>query len=177
MGAFTVIILLAAQVFRSEGGAGPQSEPGSSAIDAATLEQMEAIIASHPDSPGMRLALADLYFEQGQYSSAIDHYLSALEGELTPEEEARTLGRIGWMAYGTGQVDAAATYLRASLVADPAYSEGKLFLAMVLFEGMGDPAAALPLFEEILELPDLNQEMRSAVEATTAEAREALQSP
>jgi cytochrome c-type biogenesis protein CcmH/NrfG len=177
IGALTVVILLAAETFRSDGDAGSQASPDVTAIDAATIEQMEEVLASHPDSPGMRLALADLYFEQGDFGSAIDHYLVAAAGEQTPEEESRTLGRIGWMAYSTGQLDPAVGYLRASLEADPGYSEGKLFLAMVLFEGFGDAAGAIPLFEEILELPDLQGDIRRAVEAAVEEARSAVESP
>ncbi|MDH3605866.1 MAG: hypothetical protein OER12_02605 [Acidimicrobiia bacterium] len=177
IGAFTVVILLAAQTFRSDGDAGPSTPSDVAAIDDATLEQMEELLASHPDSPGMQLALADLYFERGDYGSAIDHYLAAAAGELTPEEEGRTLGRIGWMAYSTGQLDPAVGYLNASLEADPGYDEGKLFLAMVLLEGFGDAAGAIPLLEEILSLPDLNDEMRSAVEAAADEARSALETP
>ncbi len=176
--AFTGVILLASQTFRSGGDPSPQAPSDVAAIDGATLEQMEEIVASHPDTPAMRLALADLYFERANYSSAIDHYLVVLsESELTDEEESRALGRIGWMAYSTGQLEPAVTYLRASLVANPEYMEGKLFLAMVLFEGFGDAAGAVPLFEEILEVPNLHDDMRLAVEAAAEEARAALDSP
>ncbi|MDH3538683.1 MAG: hypothetical protein OEP52_01700 [Acidimicrobiia bacterium] len=177
IGSLTVIILLAAQVFRSDDPPPSQSPSDAATLDAGALEDMEAIVAAHPDSVGMRLALADLYFEQGVYSSAIDHYLAATEGELTPEEESRTLGRIGWMAYSTGQLDPAVEFLHMSLEADPDYDEGKLFLAMVLFEGFGDAGGALVLFDQILALPDLNDEMRSAVEAAAEEARAALEVP
>jgi cytochrome c-type biogenesis protein CcmH/NrfG len=177
IGALTVVILVAAQTFRSDGGPAPQAPSATSAIDEETLNQIEELLATHPDSPGMRVALADLYFERGDFASAIDHYLAAVEGELTPEEEGRTLGRIGWMAYSTGQLGPAVEYLHASLEADPGYDEGKLFLAMVLFEGFGDAGGAVELFEEILALPDLNDEMRRAVEAAADEARAALESP
>jgi tetratricopeptide (TPR) repeat protein len=148
-----------------------------SEADAASRQELESIIAAHPESLAMRLALADLYFDDGDYSASLPHYLGVLEGEPTPLEESRALGRIGWMAYLTGQTTAAADYLEASLEADPDNGEGKLFLAVVLFEGSGDAAGAIPLLEEVLAIPGLPDDMRQAVGAVLDEARSVLESP
>lgn len=177
IGAFTVVIIVAAQVFRSDGGSSSQAEPDTGGMDAAALAELEEVVAAHPDVPGMRLALADLYFEQGDYGSAVDHYLTVLSGKMTVEEESHTLGRIGWMAYSTGQVGAAVDYLNASLTADPNYSEGKLFLGMVRLYGLEDAAGAIPLLEEVLALPDLTSDVRSQVEMAVNDARSVLGTP
>jgi tetratricopeptide (TPR) repeat protein len=177
IGALTVVILLAAQVFQSDDGPGSQAASDGSALDAAAIAEMEEVVAAHPDVPGMRLALADLYFEQGDYGSAIDHYLTVLAGEMTVQEESHTMGRIGWMAYSTGQINAAVDYLNASLSADPGYHEGKLFLGMVTLYGLEDAAGALPLLEEVRALPNLNEQVRTQVEDAIRDAESVLESP
>ena len=171
IGAFTVVILLAAQTFRSDGDPGPATPSDVATVDGALLEEMEDVVAAHPDNIGMRMALADLYFDQGEYGSAIDHYVVVLAGEMTVEEESRTLGRIGWMAYSTGQTGVAVDYLNASLTADPEYAEGKLFLGLVKLYGLEDAAGALPLLEEVLALPGLGDGIRIEVEAAVNDAR------
>lgn len=175
IGAFTAVILIAAQTFRSDGDSGSVAPSNVATLDAAALEEMEDVIESHPDNTGMRMALADAYFDQGEYLSAIDHYVVVLSGLVTVEEESRALGRIGWMAYATGQNEAAVEYLDASLRADPGYAEGKLFLGMVRLYGLEDAAGALPLLEEVLALPSLTDEIRVAVEVATNDARAVLE--
>lgn len=177
IGSLTVIILLAAQVFGSDDGPGSQAPSDAAALDGGSFEEMEEVVAAHPDSVGMRLALADLYFEQGEYGSAIDHYLQVSGGELTPAEESRTLGRIGWMAYSTGQVGSAVEFLNNSLEIDPEYHEGKLFLGMVNLYGLEDPAAAIPLLEEVLALSGLGEQIKAEVETALGDARASLESP
>ena len=177
IGSLTAIILLAAQVFKSDNAPGSQAPADASALDGGSLEEMEAVVAAHPESAAMRLALADIYFEQGEYGSAIDHYLLVAGGELTPDEESRTLGRIGWMAYSTGQVGSAVEFVSNSLEINPDYHEGKLFLGMITLYGLEDPAAAIPLLEEVLALPGLGEQIKVEVEAALGEARASVDSP
>ena len=177
VGVLTVVILFAAQVFRSDPEPSPQTPTDVASIDGSSAEEMEAIVAAHPESAAMRLALADLYFEQGDYGSAIDHYLQVTNLELTLDEESRTLGRIGWMAYSTGQVESAVQFINNSLEINPDYYEGKLFLGMVSLYGLEDPAAALPLLEEVNALPGLGDQLRVEVEAALADARAGVESP
>lgn len=177
IGAFTVVILLAARALRPEEASQQPSDAPAAAGDATTLEQMEQVLAAHPEVNAMRLALADRYFEQGDYSSALNHYLVVASSEATPEEESRALGRIGWMAYITGQVEAAEQYLTASLDVEPGYVEGKLFLGLVRLYGLDDPAGAIPLLEDVVALPDLPPELRAEVEGALEEARSATEAP
>jgi tetratricopeptide (TPR) repeat protein len=137
------------------------------------IAEMEAVVAAHPESNAMRLALAGLYFDRGEYLGAMEHYLVVLENAPTPEEESVALARVGWMAYLTDQVDTAVGYLEQAIAVDSAYGEAKLFLGVVLLYGEEDPAAALPVLEEVLTFPDLPAEVRLEVEQMVEEARAA----
>ncbi len=75
------------------------------------------------------------------------------------------------MAYITGQPHAAEQYVRASLTADPANDEAKLFLGFILLYGMEDPEAAIPWLEEVAAIPNLPATIASQVEAALEEAR------
>ncbi|MBN2112590.1 MAG: hypothetical protein JW785_00525 [Acidimicrobiia bacterium] len=136
--------------------------------------EMEAVVAAHPDSNEMRLALAGLYFDRGEYLGAMEHYLGVLDNAPTPAEESVALARVGWMAYITDQVDTAIAYLEQAMVVDPAYGESRLFLGVVLLYGKEDPAAALPYLEEVLTYPDLPESLRPEIEQMAAEARAAI---
>lgn len=146
-------------------------------LDQVTNEQMEAVIAANPDVPqiaGMRLALADRYFEDGDFSAALPHYLGALDGELDAARRARSLARVGWMSHLSGAPEAALRYLEEALAADPAYQEARLFLGLALLDGE-DPAGALRQLEPLLEGGALPDELRPMVEGAAAAARDRLE--
>ncbi|MDH5616261.1 MAG: tetratricopeptide repeat protein, partial [Acidimicrobiia bacterium] len=147
--------------------------PGELTIDPNTVsnEQLEEVIAQNPEINAMRLALADRYFDEESFSKALDHYLTVAENNPTPAEEGRALSRIGWMAYITGQPEAAEQYLRTSLTADPTNDETKLFLGFVLLYGLGDADGAIPWLEEVAAIPNLPPSLLAQVEAALDEAR------
>ena len=142
-----------------------------------TNEQMEAVIAANPDLPqiaGMRLALADRYFDDGEFSAALPHYLGALDGELDSVRRARSLARVGWMSHVSGAPEAALRYLEEALAADPAYEEARLFLGLALLDG-DDPAGALRQLEPLLAGGALPEELRPMVEGAADAARDRLE--
>lgn len=163
-----VIVFLATRSGGDGAAAATTTQAGALPDDIAELE---AVVAAHPESNAMRLTLAGLYFDRGDYLEAMEHYLAVLDNSPTAEEEAMALARVGWMAYITEQPQTAVAYLEQSIAKDPSYGEAKLFLGVVLLYGMEDPAAALPLLEEVLAMSDLPGELRPEVEQMVAEAR------
>ena len=157
---------------RIGGSAGERAD-----LSQVTNEQMEAVIAANPDLPqiaGMRLALADRYFEDGDFSAALPHYLGALEGELDAARRARSLARVGWMSHLSGAPEAALRYLEEALATDPAYEEARLFLGLALLDGE-DPAGALRQLEPLLEGGALPDDLRPMVEGAAVAARDRLE--
>ncbi len=144
---------------------------GSQLAPSDQLAEMEAAVAANPEVNGMRLALAGIYFDQGDYLPAMEHYLAVLDNDPAPDEESLSLARVGWMAYLTGQPNTARDYLHAAVQLDPEYGEAKLFYGVVLLYGIGDAEAALPVLEEVLQLPDLPATLRPDIENMVEEAR------
>jgi tetratricopeptide (TPR) repeat protein len=169
----TVVIVIAGRSGDDDGAAAapPTTEAPEIGTSGDPLADMEAAVAAHPESNEMRLALAGMYFDVGQYLPAMEHYVAVLESDPAPDEESVALARVGWMAYVTDQPATAVEYLNASLAIDPGYGEAKLFLGVVLLYGMEDPASAIPVLEEVLEFPDLPEQLRPDVENMLTEAR------
>ena len=141
-------------------------------LSEVTDDQMEAVIAANPDVPeiaAMRLRLADRYFEAGEFSNALPHYLGALDGALDRTRRARALARVGWMTFESGNAGIARSYLDEALAVDDGYAEAHLFLGLLLLaeeNAAGALAHLTPLLEE--DLPDRTRE---AIEQRVAEAR------
>jgi len=171
--ALSVAIFFAARDINPEPAATDSAAPGALTVDpnSVTNEQLEEVVAQNPNINAMRLALADRYFEEQDYGKALDHYLTVAENNPTPVEEGVALSRIGWMAYQTGQPEAAEQYLQTSLTVDPTNQETKLFLGFVLLYGLDDAEAAIPWLEEIAAIPDLPPDILHTVEAALDEAR------
>ena len=153
------------------GGGGAAGEPVD--LDRVTNEQMEAVIAANPDLPqiaGMRLALADRYFDAGEFSAALPHYLGALDGEMDAVRRARALARVGWMSHLSGAPEAARRYLEEAVAVDPSYAEARLFLGLALLDG-DDPAGALRQLEPLLAGQALPDDLRPMVEGAVDAAR------
>ena len=141
-------------------------------LSEVTNDQMEAVIAANPDVPeiaAMRLRLADRYFEAGEFSNALPHYLGALDGALDRTRRARALARVGWMTFESGDAGIARAYLDEALAVDYGYAEAHLFLGLLLL-AEGNAAGALVHLEALLE-EDLPDGTREAIEQRIAEAR------
>ncbi len=143
--------------------------------DSVSNETLEAVIAANLDNPqinGMRFALADRYFEAGDYAKAFPHLQAILESDPPPEMAAATLVRLGWMVYdGNQEVELAASLIRQALDIAPDYPLGLYLLARVEWCGGGDPNAAVPLLERALANPEIDADSRSVIEADLAVAR------
>jgi tetratricopeptide (TPR) repeat protein len=170
--AFTVILVLVIT------GANNASTTGTTSADqiSATLQQLEAAVEANPDVVGMRIALADEYFAEDDFTNALDHYLKALDSDPTDVEASHVLGRVGWLAYVTGQPDAAVDYLNQSLEKDPTNLEATLFLGIDYLYGLDDAASALPLLEQVMADPDIPSDLKDQIQTAIDDANTALQS-
>jgi tetratricopeptide (TPR) repeat protein len=134
-------------------------------LSTVTDEQMEEVVAANPDITDMRLALARRYVEEGDFSSALPHYLYVLN--QGPNAEA--LMYVGWMTYLSGDAETGASLLERSLAIDPGEVLAQWFLANVRYTGLGDVAGALPLLQEVIDSgqapADIVTEARAMIDA------------
>lgn len=181
VGSLIIVAVLSAVIFFAARDSSPRDAapaagaPGELSIDPASVsnEQLEAVVAANPEIIGMRMALADRYFDAQNYGAALDHYLYIADNATAVTDESRALARIGWMAHVTGLPQEAEDYVRASLQLDPTNAEGVMYLGFVTLYGLGDAEAAIPQLEAALELANLSPNVVSQIEAALDEARRA----
>ena len=124
-------------------------------LSEVSTEEMEQVVADFPNVVGMRLSLARRYFDAGDFSQALPHYLRILEQEpANPEANAN----VGWMTYlsDPAQSETAAAFLERALATVADYPQASFYLANVRLYGLGDPGGALVLLESLAgaDLPD-----------------------
>ncbi len=136
-------------------------------VDLETIsnEQMIDVINANADIPEvnrMRLALAERYFEAGDYSDALDWFRTVLDATPTPTEESEALARIGWMILDSGDADTALQFVEMSLDANPANLEATYFRGLV-HARLGRTQDALADLRAVAESPDVPDDVRTLV--------------
>lgn len=175
--AAAMVLVTVVIVVLATGGEDPPAEAaltsqGTQQAGTGTFAEMEAALASQPDNNPMRLALAGLYFDSGDYMSAMNHYSAVTANDPTPEESSTANARIGWMAFAAlNDAETALTFLDAARALDDTNNEAVLWTGMVYLYGFADGEAAAPYFEQILGLTGLSETTRTDVEAMLAEAQ------
>ena len=170
-GALATIVVVAGGSLQTKGDAvAGVADLGEDDLANVSNETMEAVIAAnanHPQVSGMRLALAERYYEDRHYRLAFPHYLAVAEnGQATPAEVTTALVRLGWMAYdGNGEVEAALELFDKALEIDSTSQVALYLKGTVLWCGPEENAAAAGLFAQILADLDLPEESRSQVES------------
>lgn len=138
---------------------------GGADLASVSLGEMEVVVAQNPDIPGMRIALADRYVEEGDYSKALEHYLVVLD--LEPENP-EALARVGWLTFLSGEPSLAAPFVERALVIDPDFPQAYWFLANIRME-IGDALGAVDPLQRLLAY-ELPAEIRAQAEALLEEA-------
>jgi tetratricopeptide (TPR) repeat protein len=131
-------------------------------LDEISNEQMEEVVAANPDIAPMRLALADRYFQDGDFSNALTHYMYVLEDMGIQDPAA--LANVGWMTYLSGVPDVALSFVEQSLELQPDGGIAFWYLANIRYSGLGDAAGALAPLQSLLAYENLPEELRTEAE-------------
>ena len=135
--------------------------------DSISNETLEAVIAANLDNPeigGMRLALANRYFEERNYQMAFPHYQGILDGNPTPIQAAEAYTRLGWMVYdGNGEVDLGLSLIDNALAVSPGDPFALYLKGRVLWCGRGDNEEASAIFTEVVASSSLDEGVRQQV--------------
>jgi cytochrome c-type biogenesis protein CcmH len=170
-GSFAVIVVVAGFFLQDrDGPASGVADLAGQDLDDVSNDTMEAVIAAnedHPEVDGMRLALAERYYEEGDFSSAFPHYLAVAESSNATQPQAVTaLIRLGWMAWqGNGEAETALDLLDQALSIDSGSDTARYLKAQVLWCGTGEDDEAARLLEEVLSQTDLEEDVRAFVSA------------
>ncbi len=138
-------------------------------------QALEAVIAANADLPvvsGMRVALAERYFDRGDYTSAFPHYQAVIEADPPPSPGlvATAFTRLGWIVYdGNQEVDLAVGLFDRALELLPGDPVPMYFKAVVIWCGSEDFDGAAGLLVEVLSSSDLGEDTRTTVEADLAQ--------
>jgi len=135
-------------------------------LDSVTAEQMEVVVAQNPDIPGMRIALANRYLEEGNLEGALYHYEIALEQE---PDEPSTVAWVGWLTFLLGDPEGAEPYVVRAIEIEPEYPQAYWFLANIRYES-GDLEGTIVPVEKLLTY-ELPEEVREEAVTMLAEAR------
>lgn len=134
---------------------------------------LEAVLTSIDDDPqalqatlGMRFRLAERYFTDQDFVAAFDHYRFIIESEPDPALASAALTRVAWIVwFGNGLTDLALDTIDQALAADGSNTEAVYVKAQILWCGMEDPDAAIPLLEQVLSSESIDPGVRDQVQA------------
>lgn len=136
-------------------------------------ETLAAVIASNQDHPqidGMRLALAERYFESGDYQAAFPYYLDITSSDAAqPPQVGTSLSRLGWMAYdGNGEIETALDLFEQARQITPNDPFPLYLTGIVRWCGQADNEAAAAAFTQVLDSPLDDPAIRSQIETELA---------
>lgn len=172
--AFAVIVVVAGFFLQErEGPIAGAANLTEEDLDSISNETMAAVInanADHPEVDGMRLALAERYYEVADFRSAFPHYLAVAESQHSSSSQMTTaLIRLGWMTWeGNAEATPALALLDQALAIDPGSSVARYLKAQVLWCGLDDHEGASDLLEEVLADPSSVDDTRSVIESDLA---------
>ncbi len=151
---------------------GGVAEPSDTPRDLATVTdaELEVVVAENPNVIGMRLALAGRYFDKGDFSAALGHYLEVLKREQNPE----ALANVGWMTYLSDEVDVGLRFVERSLEVTSDLPQAYWYLANIRYHGLNDAAGAVAPLESLLEFGSIPDEIRAAATELLVEVRAAI---
>lgn len=169
-----VLVVAAAGAFlvdrpdATSGVAGMAADPGEFSNE--TLAAVIAANTDHPQIDGMRMALAERYFEEGDYQSAFPYYLEVASSDLaSPTQAATALTRLGWMAYdGNGEIETALDLLAQAQILTPEDPFPLYLEGIINWCGQDRPDAAATAFRQVLERGVGDDAIRAEVEADLA---------
>jgi tetratricopeptide (TPR) repeat protein len=149
------------------GGVASDVVAGNVDLDDVTNEEMEEVVAANPNIAPMRLALANRYFEAGEFDLALPHYMTVLDQD---QDNPEALASVGWMTYLSGRADVAETFVERALRIAPDYPEAHWFMGNIRLYGLDDPAGSIEHFSRLLEFDGIPDEIRGQAEEALAEA-------
>ena len=133
-------------------------------LEEVSNEEMEAVILENPNIFPMRVALANRYFDEVDYSNALPHYMYVAENSDESEIKSFALAQIAWMVFESGNTEVATNYLNESLNINKNSLIAKSYLGIIYLQDASTKNEGLELLENILSSNKLSKEDRELIE-------------
>ncbi len=133
-------------------------------LENVTNEEMEKVINDNPDIYPMRIALANRYFDEINYSNALPHYMYVAENSDDNELKSFALSQIAWMVFESNNIEVAIDYLDEALRINENSVIAKSYLGIIYLQDPITRSEGRELLNEILSSNKLSSEDRSFVE-------------
>lgn len=174
-GAVVAAVALLFALGSSDGSddAGPATTSTTVDLSSVPNEELERVVAEHPNVVPMRLALVERYLRGNELENAQRHAEEAAVRAETVDDRARALRYLGWTTALLGDPEQGEGILVQSLALEPSDRDALYFLGRVRFELLGRPDLALEPLEQLAAL-DMDDEQRQLVETLLAEVRVAI---
>ena len=108
----------------------------------------------------MRIALANRYFDEINYSQALPHFMYVAEKSDDTELRSYALAQIGWMVYESGNRDVALNYFDESLSINPNSLITKSYLGVLYLQQPDTQDEGLEIISDLLDADSLGDEDR-----------------
>ena len=133
-------------------------------LENVTNEEMEKVINDNPDIYPMRIALANRYFDEINYSNALPHYMYVAENSDDNELKSFALSQIAWMVFESNNIEVAIDYLDEALRINKNSIIAKSYLGIIYLQDPSTRSDGRELLNEILSSNKLSSEDRNFVE-------------
>jgi len=133
-------------------------------LDNVTNQEMEKVINDNPDIHPMRIALANRYFDEINYSNALPHYMYVAENSNDNELKSFALSQIAWMVFESSNIEVAIDYLEEALRINENSIIAKSYLGIIYLQNPNTRSDGRDLLNEILSSNKLSSEDRIFVE-------------
>mgnify|MGYP006096091023 FL=1 len=137
-------------------------------LDNVSNEEMEIVINDNPEIFPMRIALANRYFDDINYSKALPHFMYVAENSNDIELRSYSLAQIAWMVYESGNRDVAINYLNESLIINPNSLVSLSYLGVLYLQETNTQNKGLEIIRNLLLSEKLSLDDKSFLEGIIA---------
>ena len=126
-------------------------------------DEMEAVISENPDIHPMRMALANRYFDEVNYSEALPHYMYIAENSADNELKSFALAQIGWMVFESNNVEVATTYINESLKINSDSLVAKSYLGIIYIQDPETKADGIEILNSVIKSDKLSKDDKTFI--------------
>tara|TARA_B100002019_G_scaffold204564_1_gene177429 strand:- start:114 stop:650 length:537 start_codon:yes stop_codon:yes gene_type:complete len=143
-------------------------ENASTNLEDVSNAEMEKVIELNPDIFPMRIALANRYFEEFNYSNALPHFMYVAQNSEDLELRSLALSQIGWMVHDSGDTSTSLNYIEEALAISPDSLLAKTYYGIILIQQEDTRSEGYEILSLLKSNPVLSNEDLEIIEEILA---------